>query len=401
MGNIVINSDRNLQITAVPNIFIDKFLPSARDSYVKIYLYLLRCTTSQAPAFDVSNMADYLSETEGDILRALKYWEKNNVIALTKEGSELTGITFLDLTHTTPSGDEPSNSKKSTNVSDPDSGSEAESNTGRQSSNANGTVSRQSSLGDTNHGVAPVISIAERRADAERKINYENYISAPVDDDTKVEWIMSVVSQFVSRLLTAHEAGFIKYLYTDLGFSDDLILHLYDYCVNTKHKTRFEYIESVALNWAANEIKTQKQAEEFSIVFDDLYAAVNKAFSMDRRPGDAERQFIKKWHKLGLSPELVKEACDRTMLRIYKPDFKYAHKILKDWVDSGVKTLEDVKKYDALHSGSKKASGSGETDTAAAARRKVTKSAEAYNSYPQRNYSDDDWDALERDLSSK
>ncbi len=45
-------------------------------------------------AFGLSQMADSLFCTEGDILRALKYWESEKLVILLYEEAELTGITL-------------------------------------------------------------------------------------------------------------------------------------------------------------------------------------------------------------------------------------------------------------------------------------------------------------------
>ena len=97
MNTISLNSERKFSATVVPNLFIDRFMPSANGSYVKVYLYLLRCLSGAAKPFTLSTAADALDETEKDIIRALSYWEKNNVVSLVKEENTLTGITLLDL----------------------------------------------------------------------------------------------------------------------------------------------------------------------------------------------------------------------------------------------------------------------------------------------------------------
>jgi len=97
MNTISLNTERKYSATVVPNLFIDRYMPSANGSYVKVYLYLLRCLSGSSKPFTLSTAADALDETEKDIIRALSYWEKNNVLSLTKDADSLTGITLLDL----------------------------------------------------------------------------------------------------------------------------------------------------------------------------------------------------------------------------------------------------------------------------------------------------------------
>ena len=66
--------------TILSNIFIDRFMPKANGEFVKVYIYLLRMLGRPEEAFGLSQMADSLFCTEGDILRALKYWESEKLI---------------------------------------------------------------------------------------------------------------------------------------------------------------------------------------------------------------------------------------------------------------------------------------------------------------------------------
>ena len=77
--------------TILSNIFIDRFMPKANGEFVKVYIYLLRMLGRPEEAFGLSQMADSLFCTEGDILRALKYWESEKLITLLYEEAELTG----------------------------------------------------------------------------------------------------------------------------------------------------------------------------------------------------------------------------------------------------------------------------------------------------------------------
>ena len=71
---------------------------SANGSYVKVYIYLAKCIQAGEKNLSVSSLADKMDNTEKDILRALNYWEKNNLINLLKNGpgNEITGIEMLN-----------------------------------------------------------------------------------------------------------------------------------------------------------------------------------------------------------------------------------------------------------------------------------------------------------------
>ena len=97
MNKITINTDYKCTSTLVSNIFIDHYMPDASGSDVKVYLYLLRCLSDNTKPFSLSKATSDLNETEKNILRALSYWEQNQVLSLTMENNSLTGITLLEL----------------------------------------------------------------------------------------------------------------------------------------------------------------------------------------------------------------------------------------------------------------------------------------------------------------
>ena len=82
MDGISVYSE-DARTTLVPNEFIDYYMPRANGTFVKVYLYLLRCLTAPGAGFGISDIADALEETEKDILRALRYWEREHVLSLT------------------------------------------------------------------------------------------------------------------------------------------------------------------------------------------------------------------------------------------------------------------------------------------------------------------------------
>ena len=362
MNTISLNTERKFSATVVPNVFIDRYMPSANGAYVKVYLYLLRCLSGASKPFTLSSAADALDETEKDIVRALSYWEKNHVVSLMKEEDSLTGITLLDL-------------------------------------NVEPILPQNTEA----HG-GTVISIEKYRR--------ENRTEAQPADDTykrpvytedqleeirrtgDVSMVLNVIEVYLERLLTPQDISLVAYLFDKLHFSADLILHLYEYCVG-KNKKKWEYIEKVAISWHQEGIDTVAKAQEYSILYDTCFNAVNKVFSLGRMPIGPERDFIRKWSSWKLSTELIEEACNRTIMNISKPDFKYADRILESWHKAGVTTLAEVKALDTTHALMNPRSNPGDASRPAAP---MTKSAVNYNSYPQRQYSSQELSNLEEKL---
>lgn len=365
MNTITIHTDRKFSATAVPNLFIDRYMPSANGAYVKVYLYLLRCLSGTEQPFSIASAADKLDETEKDILRSLSYWEKMHVLSLTKEEGRLTGITFLDLS-SEPFEDQNEN--------------------------------RRSPVETSN-----VISLEKRRqaAAAEEEAEQDAY-SHPAYTEKQlrelmqkedISWLMNIVEVYLERLLTPQDINLVLYLHETLGFSKELILHLYEYCIS-KNKKKCEYIEAVAISWHKEGIDTVEKANEISVMYDSCFNAVNRAFSLGRLPGAREREYLKRWSAWKLPADLIEEACSRTLIQIGKPDFKYADKILENWYKNNIRTKEAVEEADKAFAAQTSAKQSVRPMSKQTV--PVTKSAANYNSYPQRSYSEQEMLELER-----
>ena len=98
MSALILRNHSHNNITIVENDFIDHYMVSANGEYVKVYLLLLRYQNIPEQLPDIPQMADLLENTEGDILRALKYWEKEGILSLEyDETNELAGICIRHL----------------------------------------------------------------------------------------------------------------------------------------------------------------------------------------------------------------------------------------------------------------------------------------------------------------
>ena len=84
------------EVTLLSNIFIDDYMPEANGEFVKVYIYLLRALSTTPVSFSLEEMADRLICTERDILRALKYWARQELLALDfAPDKSLRGIALL------------------------------------------------------------------------------------------------------------------------------------------------------------------------------------------------------------------------------------------------------------------------------------------------------------------
>lgn len=280
------NGQFQIDATLVPNRFIDQYMAGASGEYVKIYLYLLR-HRDRLP--DEARTAEDLHCTEGDVRRAIAYWQKAGVF-------------------TSPAGKE----------RDKDGTDDAP---GRENPPAPTRTSR----------------------------DYPSENMGRLSADEDFTQLLYIAQKYMNKVFTQRECQVFGYLYDELKLSAELLEYLVEYCVQNGH-TSIRYMETVALNWHQRGLRTVEEARACSAGFQKDYFAVMKAFGLtDRRPAEAEKRFMENWFGAwGFTREVVVEACNRTIEATHSPSFKYADKILAQWKKAGVRNLSDVEELDMI-----------------------------------------------------
>ena len=182
--------------------------------------------------------------------------------------------------------------------------------------------------------------------------------------------------------------------------SADLIEYLIEYCVENNHKS-IHYIKKVALSWHEQNITTVAQAKSTSALYNkNCYLVLNAFGIKGRAPAASEIAYIKRWNEeYCFSPDLILEACNRTMDTIHKPDFKYTESILKRWHDKGVRSKKDIEALDEAHQkarvANEKRKAAGQNLATAASSSQTTKPTNKFNNFDSRSY---DMNDLERRL---
>lgn len=375
MDGISVYSE-DTRATQVPNEFIDYYMPRANGTFVKVYLYLLRCLAAPDMTFGISVIADALEETEKDILRALRYWERENVLSLTwDKQDDIRGIKLNRLTK--PLQEAPFAAVSSA----PDTSSIS-------------ALHHADTLSATREDAVP----AQAGDAGTASVQLPEYSPAQLDAfagrlDTGC--LLHAVESYLERLLKPADVQLILFLHDELHFSNELILHLYEYCVISRKKKTPSYIQKVALSWHEEGIDTVEKAEERSLQFDSCFTAVNRAFALNRAPGISERRFLSRWSAFGFSSDLIEEACSRTLLSTSRPDFKYADKILEHWHENNVHTMSDIKKLDDAHNARSARTARGQAPGP------KQPGGNRFNAFPQRDYSGNDLATLENVLLAR
>lgn len=342
MDKIVIHSTAPISITAVSNKFIDKYLPDADGEFVKIYLYLLRLLNKPSVTISTSAIADKFNNTEKDVLRALKYWERLNLLRLEYDNNQnLIGICLCNLIPESP----------------------------------------HSSTATQKTQILPPTTVHTESA-APAKKSYSNKDVAYFRKNESIAELFFIAERYLGRTLNNTDTNTFLYLYDVLGFSPELIEYLIEYCASKNH-TNIRYIEKVAITWAKQHITTVDEAKQNSPLLGKTYYTVLNAFGIKgRKLVSSELIYLRKWiEEYNFTDEIIKEACKRTTLFVHRPNFKYADSILLNWHKAHVHNLADIEKIDALHQSPK-------ADIPSSSNKK-----NKFNNFHQRSY---DFDEIEK-----
>lgn len=331
MSEIQLYSECLCSDTIVPNKFIDQYMPDANGEFVKVYLYLLRCLHSRTEGCTVSAIADRVNHTENDVVRALNYWEKQGLLALSHDADKsICQIRLLSL-------DKDPADQNAANKAPAEEASPA-------------ACVREESAAEP-AACAPAASPAKKTVSASRRRDYTLDEVNQFRRNPDISELFFVVETYMKRPLTQNDTNTLLYWHEELQFSTELIVYLLEYCISKGHSS-MRYLDKVAQGWHEKGIATVEQAKEDAAIHSQAYYGVMKSLGITGRSlVESETSYIKKWTKeYGFDLPLIQEACSRTMTAIHQPSFEYTDSILTSWYKNQVHTMEDVKKLDSAHS---------------------------------------------------
>ena len=373
MDHILLCTNHIPPITTIYNSFIEDYMPAANGSYVKVYLYIAKCLQAKESNFSISSLADQLENTEKDILRALMYWEKKGLMSLNRDKAtgEILGLEML-IPFAERDFDTYENTAKESAASlgvDSDlsetgalnrrnsdfseTGALDRRNSDFSETDAANTSTYESSGTDAPSNVNSDVhrasnSAQEKNSSAAKPIQVSPEQIQELSANEDFVWVCNVVESYLERPMKPTEIQLITYLYGTLHFSRELILHLYDYCISMG-KTACNYIQTVALSWHEQGIKTPEQAQNASVRYLASYNAVSKALGLGRGLAEIEKKYVDHWQNdWNMDLSVILEACNRTVLKLHHADFKYTEGILSHWNEQNVRTLQGVEQSD-LH----------------------------------------------------
>ena len=268
--------------TDIPDIFFTEYLPEANSDFVKVYFYVIFLSKYNTE-IKINDLSKTLGLDFPVVQDAIKYWENNGLLIKNPNGYSISNLQELEL------------SKLYT----------------------------------------PKVSLAP---DAIEK-SAENQYRAKVMD--------SINSQFFSGTMSPSWYADIELWFEKYGFDDQVMLALFNYAYENRALHR-NYIQTVAEAWGKEKIKTfndldlyYQRREEINI----LKKKITQKLNLSRNLTSYDEEYILKWHEnykygMDIIEIALKKASTKNSI-----NFQYIDKLLSDWFEKGLYSVDDVNTY--------------------------------------------------------
>lgn len=173
--------------------------------------------------------------------------------------------------------------------------------------------------------------------------------------DPTFQLLQGEVSRRMGRILTSEELKTLLSLRDYLKLPPEVVSLALTHCLqkieyyNKAHggsrTMNMRTLEKECYDWANRGIVTLEQASKY--ISHDLSqlapeSKVKKLMGLDRPLADSEQDYIRSWLQMGFDVDTIKLAYDKTVLSTGKLAWRYMNKILLNWHEKNLHTLQQV-----------------------------------------------------------
>jgi len=271
--------------TNIPDIFFAEYLPVANGDFVKVYLYLFYLAKNSSQ-IELNHVSKHLNIPLTVINSAFSFWIEKNIITKTPNGFILNSLQDMEL----------------------------------------------------NKQYKPNLTLSPEKIDAIAKSKHRS--SA----------IQSINNSCFSGNMTSAWYSEIDLLFSKYQFEEQVMVALFEHCKN-KSSSSFlhkNYVQAVALAWFNSGIKTYSDLESYFLKHEKakkISTTILKKLGLHRACTEYEEAFIEKWTAdFGYDIDIINIALKKTTSKA-NPNFDYIDKLLSDWYDRGLKTVNEIENF--------------------------------------------------------
>ena len=181
-------------------------------------------------------------------------------------------------------------------------------------------------------------------------------LSRAAKENTDFSAILSEARRVMGKPASSNDMRVLFGLYDYLGLPVDVIFMLLNYaaerCTQLYGAGRVptaKFIEQEGCRWQQREIYTIALADDYIRAEREKHSRVGemkKLFAIRHDLTPTERKYLEAWAELGFDDEVLSIAQDRTITRTGSMKWAYMNKILQNWKENGIRTVEDVEARD-------------------------------------------------------
>ncbi|MBP3495134.1 MAG: DnaD domain protein [Clostridia bacterium] len=170
-------------------------------------------------------------------------------------------------------------------------------------------------------------------------------INEYVEKNKEIESLFASCQDVLGKTFNTHDFNCVIHLKTFYKFSDEFILILLAHCVEID-RANWAYIRKTAKNLYDEGIDTYEKLEKH---FSARRNKRSREYKIRKLFGVGEREFTKRerdvferWIGSKIPYELIEKAYEVTIDNIGKASLSYTAKVLENWQENGIKTVEDA-----------------------------------------------------------
>ncbi len=284
MANYKISGSEGLLSFPLSSAFVDKYMPDANPTFVKVYLYGLRLCYAVGMEKNNTAIASALGILESDVVLAWKYWESVGAVKI-KPGD---GIEFLDLT------------------------------------------------------------AAQINSAPKKPVYKAREMAEAIEENEDLKLLLTHAQNIFGKTFSNADIAILYSFYDWLELPVEVILMLLEHCASLeKYNLRYAEKIAISwagegidtIDKAKNHLKKSENREKINRKYKRLLGIVGRNLS------DAEYAHIIQWtENMEFTPELIKLAYEKTVMATGTASFPYINGILQSWHKQGIKTAQELEK---------------------------------------------------------
>ena len=268
--------------TELPDVFFTEYLSQATGDSIKVYLYLLFLSKYNKDV-KMNDLSKKLELPLQNIQDSLKYWEENGVITKKNNGYIMNNLQEIEL-----------------------------------------------------HKLyKPKVSLS---ADTLKKTAENQY---------RAKAIENINNEFFQGVMSPSWYSDIDLWFKKYGFDEEVMIALFRYCYNRSALHR-NYLQTVADAWYKNKIKTFNDLDvyyEKQEKLNKIFKSIARKLGFSRSLTQYEEAYIEKWVvDFNYNMDIIEIALKKTTSKA-NPNFDYLDKIISNWHEHGLKTVNDIQKF--------------------------------------------------------